>query len=111
MELRLIGRREKSSAMSKVYVPLIGSDIERNILQKAGFVEGDIKEDQVLTPKDCPRCGTRNSVDGIYCLKCAMVLDSKAALMIDESATVVKEISEYETILAAQRKEPGIGHE
>ncbi|HNW79886.1 MAG TPA: tyrosine-type recombinase/integrase [Methanoregulaceae archaeon] len=110
MELRLIAGWEKSSAMPEVYVHLSGGDIERKMLQKAGFVEGDFKEDQSLTPKDCPRCGTRNSWDGIYCSKCSMVLDSKSALMIDESVAVAKESSEYENILAALRKDLGISH-
>jgi len=111
MELCLIAGWEKSSAMPEVYVHLSGGDIERKILQKAGFVEGDIKEDLGLTPKDCPRCGTRNSWDGVYCSKCSMVLDSKSALMNDESVTVATESSEYETILAALRKDLGIVHE
>lgn len=50
---------------------LSGGDIERKMLQKAGFAEGDIKEDKALTPTDCPRCGTRNSWDGVSCSGCS----------------------------------------
>jgi hypothetical protein len=82
-------RSEKSVTRNDIS----GGDIGRKILQKAGFMEGDIKEDRALTPKDCSWCGTRNSWDGISCSKYSMVLDSKSALMIDESVTVAKESS------------------
>jgi hypothetical protein len=39
-------------------------------IRLAGFAEGDIKEDQALTPQDCPRCKTRNSWDGVSCSAC-----------------------------------------
>jgi len=108
MELRLIAGWERNSCMPEIYVHLSGGDVERKMLQKAGFMEGDIKQDVSLMPKECPRCKTMNPWDAMYCTSCSMAMNAKAAWMVDEKTQVAQESSDYEKILAALRKDLGI---
>ncbi len=108
MELRLIAGWEKNSAMPEVYVHLSGGDIERKMLQKAGFVETEQVKETSLDPVECPRCKTKNPYDAMYCTTCSMALNQRAAMKIDESTEEAKVSSEYDSILAALRRDLGI---
>lgn len=107
MELRLIAGWERNSCMPEIYVHLSGGDVERKMLQKAGFMEGDIKQNVSLTPKECPRCKTMNPWDGMYCTSCSMALNAKAALNIEESVTTAKASIDYKEIIEAVKRELG----
>ena len=72
--------------MAAIYVHLSGADVDRRILEKAGLLDREeVREaNEVLTPKDCPRCKETNPATAKFCYKCGMALDMKTAMEIDE---------------------------
>jgi len=107
MELRLFAGWEKNSNMPEVYVHLSGGDIERKMLENAGLITIDDQAPSTLEPRHCPRCQALNPFDAMYCAKCSMALDERAAMKVDESTEVAKQSSEYLQLLAQIRKDMG----
>ena len=85
MELRLVAGWEKNSAMPEVYIHLSGADVERKLLENAGFLDdAPDPADTALEPRQCPRCKALNAYDALYCATCSMALDERAAMTVDE---------------------------
>jgi integrase len=82
MELRIVAGWEKSSRMPEVYVHLSGEDVEKKILMNAGLLEEDY-QNPVLEAKKCPRCGTINAHDSLFCKICSAALNESAARQVD----------------------------
>ncbi len=59
-----------------------GADIDDKLLKIGGVKKEDMEtpKETATTPKDCPRCQTRNPAAAKYCFKCGAVLDLKTAL-------------------------------
>lgn len=71
--------------MPEVYIHLSGGDIEKKMLEKAGFVTDDEEPRVVaLEPQECPRCKTMNTYDALYCQACSMALTEHAAYQVEE---------------------------
>ena len=81
--------------MPEVYVHLSGGDIERKMLEKAGFVEATVNKEPSLQPRECPRCKALNTYDALFCAKCSMILVEEVARMVDESTEEAKKSGEY----------------
>ena len=79
-ELRLIGGWTKDSDAPSVYVHLSGRDAEAAILRMEGIREEPEEVDEVMKPKQCPRCGYTNPHDAIFCMRCSLILDEKTAI-------------------------------
>jgi integrase/ribosomal protein L40E len=92
-ELRIIAGWEKDSGMAAIYVHLGGGDVEHKILVKNKLIK-DSEEATHLnstTPKDCPRCKTRNPADAKYCSSCSFILDLHVAKEVEEHRKVIPE--------------------
>lgn len=86
-ELKVIFGWVGDSRMPGVYVSLSGGDVEKKMLERAGLIDRDEarKEDDVLKPRNCPRCKEVNPATSRFCNKCGMVLDLKTAVELDNS--------------------------
>ncbi len=96
MELRLVAGWEKNSAMPEVYIHLSGADVERKLLENAGFVDdAPDPAETALEPRLCPRCKALNAYDALYCAKCSMTHVEDAARMVEQSTEEAKKSEEY----------------
>ncbi|RXE56046.1 integrase [Methanoculleus taiwanensis] len=109
MELRLVAGWERNSAMPEVYVHLSGADVERKLLENAGFIDDTPDPaDTALEPRQCPRCKHLNAHDALYCAACSMALVEEAARKVDESTEEAKKSEEYLQMLLQIRKDLGL---
>ncbi|MEI7858162.1 MAG: tyrosine-type recombinase/integrase [Methanomicrobiales archaeon] len=83
MELRIIAGWEASSGMPAIYVHMSGADVEQKILQKAGLCEVEEFKDISLEAIRCPRCGTINAHDSMFCKTCSQTMTDIAARQIN----------------------------
>lgn len=85
-ELKVLFGWTRDSRMPGIYVSLSGGDVEKKILEKAGLLtrEEARKGDEVLKPKDCPRCKESNPSTARFCYKCGMALDMDTAMQIED---------------------------
>jgi len=65
----------QASNMAAIYVHLSGRDVDNALLKVYGIENHEQKQESVLKPKDCPRCGETNQETNKYCQKCGMPLD------------------------------------
>ena len=109
MELRVVAGWEKNSGMPEIYVHLSGGDVERKLLENAGFVDEEESADEnSLEPVICPRCKTLNPATALYCIHCSMALTQEAALLIEEATEIAMASDDYKEILAMVKKECGV---
>ena len=109
MELRLVAGWEKNSGMPEIYVHLSGGDVERKLLENAGFVDEEEGADEIsLEPVQCPRCKTLNTATALYCTRCSMALSQEAALLIEEATAIAMASDDYKEILAMVKRECGV---
>ena len=109
MELRLVAGWEKNSAMPEVYIHLSGADVERKLLENAGFVDSTPdKAETALEPQQCPRCKALNAYDAFYCATCSMALVEEAARKVDESTEEAKKSEDYLKLLLQIKKDLGL---
>jgi len=102
-DLQLYAGWSENSQMTKVYLHYDEKHLDDKILQKAGKLtkEESKKEhikDEILKPRDCPRCKTVNSATSRYCNSCGMVLDLKDYMKDHE--TIKKETEERLNVYA-----------
>jgi integrase len=93
-ELRIIAGWSASSKMPRVYIHLSGADVDRKLLEKAGVIKDDKKENGKTSPKECAVCGESNSVTNKFCKKCGKPLDLKTVMAVREDETILKEFLE-----------------
>jgi len=67
----------QDSKMAAIYVHLSGRDVDSALLKVYGIETNGQKQESILKPKDCPRCGETNQVTNKFCQKCGMPLDQK----------------------------------
>ncbi|ADN36793.1 integrase family protein [Methanolacinia petrolearia DSM 11571] len=108
MELRVFAGWEKNSNMPEVYVHLSGGDIERKMLENAGLIDEDQKQEKTLEPVICPRCKTSNPSSALYCTNCSMVLNQEGAIDVEESINEAKGSDDYSMLLEKLKKDLGI---
>jgi len=108
MELRLIAGWEKSSNMPEVYVHLSGGDIERKMLEKAGFVEVTVNKEPSLQPRECPRCKALNTYDALFCAKCSMILVEEVARMVESKTEKAQQSFDYDEVIQKMRADLGL---
>ena len=108
MELRLIAGWEKSSNMPEVYVHLSGGDIERKMLEKAGFVEATVNKEPSLQPRECPRCKALNTYDALFCAKCSMILVEEVARMVESKTEKAQQSFDYDAAIQKMRADLGL---
>ncbi len=93
-ELRIIAGWERDSNMASIYVHLGGGDVEHKILVKNGLLTEteDTKQANSTTPKDCPRCRTRNPPDAKYCSACSLILDPRTANEVEGRSKLIPDV-------------------
>jgi len=73
------------SKQTQTYVHLSDQDVDNSILKAYGI---EIKENHKMRidelPRVCERCGTINTSDATYCKRCALPLDKKTLMNIEE---------------------------
>jgi integrase len=72
------------SKQTKTYVHLSLRDQDRSILKGYGIEVKDDKKSMEERPKECPRCHSLNASNSMYCNRCALPLDVKLAIDLDE---------------------------
>jgi len=73
----------QGSKMPAVYVHMSGRNVDQRLLEIKGVKIAE-KEEARPAVKACLRCGHVNPPTGRYCMKCALPLDLKAALEVEE---------------------------
>ena len=73
----------QGSGMPSVYVHLSGRDVDNSIL-KAHGIEVEEDRDARRKPKRCPRCNHMNAPTDKYCSNCAILLDEKERLAMQD---------------------------
>ncbi len=88
-ELKVMAGWTGDSRMAGIYVHLSGADLERKQLERAGLIDKEEarKEDNILKPRDCPRCKETNPATAKFCYKCGMALDLETAMKVEEKDT------------------------
>ncbi|MFQ6115429.1 MAG: hypothetical protein ACE5NG_15320, partial [bacterium] len=101
-ELKILGGWCRHSKMTQVYLHLSGADVEQKLLEKRGLIKKAAlkKREEVLKPKECPRCQETNPATAKFCLRCSLVLDQKTALQLD---TKMKGLDELMNISMEQK--------
>jgi len=102
-KLRVFAGWTPSSQMTGVYVHLSGKDLDDDLMRVAGIqIEEEKPKISPLLERECPRCGTKNSVKNTFCGLCGLILDEKKAVSEELDQEKIKnEIEElkdkYET--------------
>jgi integrase len=74
---------KQGSKMPAIYVHLSGRNIDEKILEMKGLKKPDKRQVETAV-KECLRCGHVNPPTGKYCMKCALPLDLKSVLEVEE---------------------------
>lgn len=83
-DLKIIFGWTPNSNMPGIYIHRSGADVDKKILQNAGLInQEEAKEDDVLKPRNCPRCREPNPATAKFCYKCGMALDMDTAMKIE----------------------------
>lgn len=82
-ELKVFAGWTASSQMARVYIHLSGDDVDRKLLEKAGFVrkEGTVRP-MALATRECRRCATKNSATARYCSKCSLPFEDAELMQL-----------------------------
>ena len=110
---KALGWRQ-GSRMPSIYVHLSGRDVDDALLGIYGLRRPKDGEPK-LKPKVCPRCGALNQIDAMFCSKCGLALDIKAAMQmekakrrIDAIMNKLMEDEEFRTFMMKKIQELGL---
>jgi hypothetical protein len=92
---------KQGSKMPAIYVHLSGRNVDQKILELKGIKKPE-KRTEASAVKSCARCEHVNPPTSKFCMKCALPLDLKAALEVEDERK--KQIED----LQRQLKESGI---
>ena len=90
-QLRLYFGWAKDSKVPFRYLHLSGRDTDAALLKYYGIDPQQEDETSELAPKRCARCGYYSPSDALYCMRCSMPLDVKAAIRVEEYRTRAEE--------------------
>jgi len=74
---------KQGSKMPSVYIHLAGEDVDEAQCILNGVAKAERKE-EMLKPRVCKRCNTKNTPDSKFCNKCGFPLDYETAIKMDE---------------------------
>ena len=83
-QLRIYFGWTKRSDIPARYVHLSGRDVDETLLRHYGIEQAKEESIEDLKPRSCPRCSAQNSPSALYCMRCSMCLDPRAAVRTDE---------------------------
>jgi len=84
----------KTSDVPEVYVHLSGRDVDAALLKHYGVVERGEKDENALSPKQCPRCRRQNPPSAKFCSLCGMPLGVPEAMAAQERLDRSKRVVE-----------------
>jgi uncharacterized paraquat-inducible protein A len=91
--------------MIDVYAKVTMEDVEASYLASVRGVE--VKKEEPLKPKACPRCGTLNPPDSKFCLRCGAPLTVEAEKQLSTMEIMLQQllakIGELEKKLAKEK--------
>ena len=94
-ELKIIAGWTGSSTMAGVYVHLSGGDIEKKMLEISGLIDKtDDLEQDILKPRECPRCREINPNTAKFCNICSMALDLHAVIEVESKKPIEPQTDE-----------------
>jgi len=79
------------SKMLSEYAHLMSNDVNNTILEIYG-IKTKKSQDDMLVPKQCPRCSTMNGIGAMFCTQCGFTLDVKTAIDLNEKQNKTTEI-------------------
>lgn len=82
----------QGSSMPATYVHMSGKSLDASILALNGIQTPQEAKTAKFSPITCPRCDTLNTNEARFCIKCAAILDIKAAFEIEEKAKLEQEM-------------------
>lgn len=89
-DLKIVFGWTPGSNMPAIYIHRSGADVDKKILQRAGLLDQEeAKEDDVLKPRNCPRCKETNPATAGFCYKCGMALNMKTAMEVEQNNTEI----------------------
>jgi site-specific recombinase XerD/ribosomal protein L40E len=104
----------QGSAMPRTYVHLSGRDTDDALLGVYGLKKR-VDSQPKVAPKSCPRCSALNAMDALFCVKCGLALDVRAAREVDtaraEADHVMNELirdKEFREFLQRKMREHGL---
>jgi len=74
---------KQGSKMPSVYIHLAGEDVDEAQCILNGVAKVERKE-EMLKPRVCKKCDTKNTPDSKFCSKCGFPLDYETAIKMDE---------------------------
>ena len=109
-QLRIYFGWTKQSDVPARYVHLSGRDVDEAILKHYGIAQTDEVLERELKPQSCSRCQAQNPFDALYCMRCSMPLDARAALQLEGQRTEADELV-AEVLEEIQRQAPKLVEE
>jgi len=107
----------QGSEMASIYVHLSGRDVDDALLKVYGVKKDEQKKDEsILKPKECPRCGFVNAKTAKFCSKCSLVLDVETAVKVDKKLGDLNQLTlglvdrpKFKKAVAKELAETGLG--
>ena len=83
----------QGSDRASTYVHLSGRDVDGALLASNGItIDQEDKKQMAITLVKCPRCGKDSGSNAQFCPACGIVLDQKAAILLEEERTKADKI-------------------
>lgn len=73
----------QSSRMPAVYVHMSGAAVDEEVLKMYGKIPKEENRTSKLKPKECNICGTANTIDRDWCIRCRHPISEKAKMEAD----------------------------
>ncbi|QQG39676.1 MAG: site-specific integrase [Candidatus Aenigmatarchaeota archaeon] len=74
----------QGSRMPAVYIHMSGAAVDEEVLRMYGKVPKEENANDKLRPKECNTCGTANSVDRDWCVRCRRAVSERAKMQTME---------------------------
>ena len=91
----------QSSNMASIYVHLSGRDVDQGLLKAYG-IETDGEDKLKVELVSCPKCGEKNPVDAVFCLKCGYPLKENLIVQEKRNEKIIELVVKFLQILAEE---------
>ena len=91
----------QSSKMASIYVHLSGRDVDESLLKAYG-IETNGEDKLKVELVTCPKCGEKNPIDAVFCLKCGYPLKENLIVQEKRNEKIVELVVKFLQILAEE---------
>ena len=91
----------QSSNMASIYVHLSGRDVDESLLKAYG-IETNGEDKLKVELVTCPKCGEKNPVDAVFCLKCGYPLKENLIAQEKRNEKIIELVVKFLQILAEE---------